>query len=74
MCGVCGVQGGTTVLHVAVKGGSKEVVELLLGAGADAKAVTMVACCCAWVGVWLCLGEYWDECCGALAGYARVWC
>ena len=42
MCGVCTVQVGGTVLHSAVKGGSKEVVELLLGAGADAKAADKV--------------------------------
>ena len=42
MCGVCTVQGGTTVLHLAVEGWSKEVVELLLGAGADAKAADKV--------------------------------
>ena len=36
------VQSGRTVLHMAVEGGSKEVVELLLGAGADAKAVDKV--------------------------------
>ena len=42
MCGVCTVQGGVTVLHVAVEGGSKEVAELLLGAGADAKAADRV--------------------------------
>ena len=42
MIGVCGFQDGFTVLHCAAKGGSKEMVELLLGAGADAKAADRV--------------------------------
>ena len=45
MCGVCTVQDGITALHDAASGGSKEVVELLLGAGADANAADKVACC-----------------------------
>ena len=39
---MCNVQNGTTVLHEAAKGGHKEVVEMLLAAGADAKGVNKV--------------------------------
>ena len=45
MCGVCAVQDGFTVVHHAIKGGSKEVVELLLGAGADANGANKVSKC-----------------------------
>ena len=50
----CNVQDDTTVLHYAVEEGHKEVVEMLLGAGADANAADEVHAATggyAWVGV-----------------------
>ena len=38
----CNVQKGLTVLYLAAQAGNKEVVEMLLGAGADANAVDAV--------------------------------